>query len=439
MPTDFSKYHKIHFIGIGGIGISAVARMLLLEGKEVSGSDRDSSEITEELKKEGAKIFIGQNAENIDASVDLVVFTVAIPEDNPELKKARELNIPLLTYPETLEVISRGKYTIAVSGTHGKTTTTAMVAQVLIEAGLDPTVLVGSLMRDPKNPNGPGTNFILGKSKYFVVEADEYKKSFLHLLPTILVVNNIDEDHLDFYKDLADIQNSFRELAERVPSDGYVICNTDDLHVMPVIDGLKCKVINYLTLHASGFTLHVPGVHNQKNAAAAFAVGKTLGIPEKKIHTALENFRGTWRRFEYKGKTKSGALVYDDYAHNPQKVRSALEGAREMYPDKFITAVFQPHLYSRTKTLLPEFATSFNNANRVLLVPIYAAREAHDPEITSEILSVKIGKNVSDIRSFHSLEEIKKYILENPRENEIILLMGAGDINTITTDLVTKP
>jgi UDP-N-acetylmuramate--alanine ligase len=418
--------NKIHFIGIGGIGISAIARMLLLEGKQITGSDRDETKVTEELRKAGATIFIGTRKENIPADCDLIIYTVAIPETDPEFIEAKRLNVKMLTYPETLNIISKEKYTIAVSGTHGKTTVTAMVAKVMIDAGLDPTVIVGSLIGD--------TNFIMGQSKYLVVEADEYKKSFHNLEPSILVINNLDLDHLDFYKDLADIQDSFLHLAKKLPVDGFLICNTKLPNLKPIIENVKCKVIDYSELELKEKLL-VPGEHNRQNAKTAFAVAKVLNIDLKKAESSLAQFAGTWRRFEYKGKTKTGALVYDDYAHNPQKVKAALQGAREMFPDKRIVVVFQPHLFSRTKLLLNEFATAFGDADEIILTPIFPAREVFDPTISSEILAERI--RTTPVRSFPDFASIVSYLQTSLGPNDVLITMGAGEQYKIGEVLLT--
>ncbi len=442
MSNFLKQAKKIHFIGIGGIGISAIARMLLLEGKTVSGSDRDKSKVTDELEKAGAIVTIGQKAENIPADCDLVVYTVAIPADNSEMVEAKKRGIKMLTYPETLNIISKEKYTIAVSGTHGKTTVTAMVAKVMIDAGLDPTVIVGSLIGD--------TNFIMGKSKYLVVEADEYKKSFHNLEPSILVINNIDLDHLDFYKDLADIQNSFLHLAQKLPADGFLICNTKLPNLEPIIKGTKCKIVDYGELEMKEKLL-IPGEHNRQNAKTALGVAQALGINKEKAEKSLSEFSGTWRRFEYKGKTKSGALVYDDYAHNPQKVRAALQGAREMYPGKRIVVVFQPHLFSRTKLLLNDFATAFGDADEVILTPIFPAREAFDPTISSEILAEEIKKHEQDsslrltrtnrsesypVRAFSNFSDIESYLKSSLGPNDVLITMGAGEQYKIGENLL---
>ncbi len=417
----------IYFIGIGGIGISAIARMLLLNGKRVSGSDRDETKVTEELRNAGATVLIGQKRENVPTDCDLIVYTVAIGEDNPEFMAAKTLGVTMLTYPQTLGLVSQEKYTIAVSGTHGKTTTTAMVAKVLQEAGLDPTVIVGSLIGN--------SNFIMGQSKYLVVEADEYRKSFHNLSPSIMVITNLDEDHLDFYKGLADIQDSFLHLAKKIPENGFLICNTKLPNVQPVIKGVKCKVLDYSEIELTQKLL-VPGEHNRQDARAAVAVGQALGISLEKANKAVSEFKGTWRRFEFKGQTKEGALVYDDYAHNPQKVKAALQGARELYPDKNIRVVFQPHLFSRTKLLLNEFSTAFGDANEVILIPIFPAREKFDPTISSEILAGKIKENNKEVKVFPDFVSIISYLQTSLKKDDVIITMGAGEQYKIGESLI---
>ena len=419
---DIQKFKAVHFIGIGGIGVSALARMMLLSGKRVSGSDRSAGKVTDELIKLGVAVRFGHAGENIPHNADCVVYTNALAQNNPELRAAYARNIPVLSYPEMLGIVSQGKYTIAVSGTHGKTTTTAMIAGILRDGGLDPTVVVGSLLK------AENSNFIGGKSDYFVVEADEYKKSFLHLHPNILVINNIDEDHLDFYKNLGDIQATFRELAERVPKDGYVICNAWDKHVSPVVQSLPASVVDYTQYRQDGTRLKVAGEHNRMNASAAYAVGKILDIADVVLKKSLAEFEGTWRRFEYKGTMENGAVVYDDYAHNPQKVRAALQGAREIFPEKRITVVFQPHLYSRTKLLLEGFTGAFKDADTVIITPIYAAREDPDPEISGEIVADAIANVRGETMYMGGFEEVISYLENNIGETDIVITMGAGDI-----------
>jgi UDP-N-acetylmuramate--alanine ligase len=444
----FDKTKKVHFIGIGGIGISAIAKMFLLEGKKVSGSDMSDSKIIEELKNSGAEIKIGHSEKNLSDNIDLVVYTIAITDENTELQEAKKKNIKCITYPQALNEISKEKYTIAVSGTHGKTTTTAMIAKIMIDAGLDPTVIVGSLLKDTKS------NFVAGKSKYLVVESCEYRKSFLNIEPDIAVVTNIDNDHLDFYKDIFDIQNAFGEFTEKVPENGYIICDNEDKLVTDAIRNSKAKIV-FSNQFSSDFKLKIPGEHNRKNAEKALTVAHLLEIDKKKAIKSLEEFSGTWRRFEFKGETSCGALVYDDYGHHPTEIKATLKGAREFFSakggsayggvDKKIIVVFQPHLFSRTKLLLNDFAKSFNDADEVLLAPIYPAREAFDPTISSEILADKIRISMCHSRvggnpvfSFSSFSEIGNYIKENLKEGDVLITVGAGDVYKIGEKLVSS-
>lgn len=408
---DLKDIKKVHFIGIGGIGMSAIARMLLLEGKKVSGSDRASSIVTEELEKLGAQIFYEQKAENIATNVDLVIYTIAITEDNLELKKARELDIVCKTYPEMLGLISADKYTIAIAGTHGKTTTTAMVAEMMIEAGLDPTVIVGSLLKS-------GTNFIAGKSKYLVVEACEYRRSFLNLHPTLAIVTNIDTDHLDYYKDLDDIKNAFNQFLSQSEN----------------------KIVDYQKYLSKVPELLVPGEHNRKNAAVALAVADFLQIDEDMAKQSLSKFTGTWRRFEFKGQTKSGALIYDDYAHHPTEIKATIQAAREFMIKKDLSGkliiAFQPHLYSRTKLLKDDFAEALALADQIVLLPIYAAREPLDLEISSELLSSLIQPQNAQVGVASDPQEASRMLLEQSSLGDLVITMGAGDISQLAENLL---
>jgi UDP-N-acetylmuramate--alanine ligase len=419
---------NIHFIGIGGIGISAIARMLLLEGKNVSGSDMSESKAVEELRKFGAKINIGHSAGNIPKDTDLVIYTIAIDKENPELKEVVNRNIKKLTYPETLKEISKNKYTIAVSGTHGKTTTTAMIAKIMIDVGLDPTVIVGSFLK------GHNSNFIAGKSKYFIVEACEYRRSFLNIKPTIALITNIDNDHLDYYKDIADIQSAFKEFITQVGDNGHIITDIKNKAVCPVLKNIKGNIINSKDYFQSKLKLKIPGEHNKEDASLALAVADILGIDKKLAKKSLEEFSGTWRRFEYKGITKNGVLVYDDYGHHPTEIKATLAGAREFFGKKKIFVAFQPHLYSRTKILLNDFSKAFKDADEVLIAPIYAAREKLDPTITSEILAKKI-KNTKAL-AFNDFGEIEEYLSKKLKNGNVLITVGAGDIYKIGENLL---
>ncbi len=420
---------KAYFIGIGGIGMSAVARMLIHEGKEVFGSDLGASKITDELIALGAHIQIGAPKEDLPDGIDVVIYTVAISDTHPELVSAKEKNISAISYPESLALISKDKFTIAIAGTHGKTTTTAMVAQILIEAGLDPTVIVGSLLKQ-------GTNFIAGKSKYFVVEACEYKRSFLNIRADIAVITNIDDDHLDYYKNLEGIQKGFSEFIHLIKKGGTLVTNPRDKNIRPILADFDRTVFDYSSVNEE-ISLKVPGQHNIKNAKAAFLVAEQLGVPKDKILSGLAHFAGTWRRFEEIGKTKEGAIVYDDYGHHPTEIRATLEAARDKFPKQRIFVAYQPHLYSRTKEHFNEFGEAFAPADEILLLPIYAAREPHDPSISSEILAAEIKKKGKNIGAYQSFTAAAEYLHKNLKTGDVVLTMGAGDINTLAKILVS--
>jgi UDP-N-acetylmuramate--alanine ligase len=423
MEINIDKIKKIHFIGIGGIGISAIARLFVYYGKQVSGSDNEESLVTKELKELGVDIKIGQRKENISNDVDLVVYTIAIPETNEELVCAKEKGIETLSYPKMLSVISKNMLTVAVSGTHGKTTTTAMLSKILIENDLDPTVIVGSLLKDVNS------NLIVGKSQYFIVEACEYKRSFLNLYPKILIITNIDNDHLDYYKNINDIQSAFRELAERVPKDGYIICNSNDENIKPVIKNLETNIVNYNDIKIDNLELKFPGQHYKDDALASFCVANILKIEKDNILKSLKNFNGTWRRFEMKGKTKNGTIVYDDYGHHPTEIKATLSGFKEMYPSQKRVVFFQPHTFSRTKLLLNEFSKSFDDADIVYILPIYKSREQFDPSISSEMLVSKI-QNAKHIK-----DEDVCNLINTFDNNTVVLMIGAGDIYKLTESI----
>lgn len=425
MNEQFLKnINTVHFIGIGGIGVSAVALLFLERGTTVSGSDRDGSVITEKLAEKGATIFIGHDANHVPQKCDLVVYSPAVQDNNPELVLARATGVSSYSYPEALGLISKGMRTVAISGTHGKTTTTAMIAEVLIVAQKSPTVIVGSLLKS-------GTNFVHGTSDIFVVEACEYKRSFLNLSPEILVITNIDTDHLDYYKDLADIQSAFRELAMKVPASGYVVCDPSDVRVLVALKGVSAKIVDY-TKENLNTALSVYGEHNIKNAKAGLAVARLLEVPHSEAERILALFQGTWRRMEYKGTLGNGAVVYDDYAHHPTEIKATLQGFRSQFPTERIRVVFQPHLYSRTKLLLNDFAGSFTDANEVIIAPIYAARETSNPETSAEILAQAIAdhQKVAGLRvwAMSDFPAIENYLRDTVQKNDIIITVGAGDI-----------
>lgn len=434
MIDIFNNAKKVHLIGIGGIGMSAIARMLLAEGKEVTGSDISSSEITEALEKLGAKISYIPDAKNISKGTDLVIYTVAITEENPELKEGKQRGLTLLTYPQVLGLISANKYTIAISGTHGKTTTTAMIGKMLIDAGLDPTIIVGSLLKDKE---GNQTNFVAGKSKYLVVEACEFKRSFLQINPTMIVVTNIDDDHLDYYKDMHGVEKGFKEFLGKLPAQGVVVADLSLPHIADVVKNIPQKFIDYFLMQET-IELKIPGEHNRQNARAALSVAKALGIDPAAAIESLKTFAGTWRRFEYRGETKDGVSVYDDYAHHPTEIKATLNAAKELFGNKKLTVIFQPHLYSRTKEHMDEFVEVFQSVDRVVITPIYAAREPKDPEVSSEILAQKIQVKGGNVQFFGTFKEIEEYIHENAQAGEVVMTMGAGDIYHVGDRLISR-
>lgn len=426
---DLQKIKNVHFIGIGGIGISAIARMMLHDGKVVTGQDMQEGEVIDELIKSGANITIGQSYENIPKDTELIVYTIAIDNYDPDLanKIKTQTNIPVRSYPQMLDIVSQDKYTIAVSGTHGKTTTTAMIAQILKDDGKDPTVIVGSLLVGEKS------NFIAGQSEYLVVEACEYRRSFLNINPKILIITNIDNDHLDYYKDIDDIKSAFHEMAMKVPIDGYVVCNKKDKNISDVIVDINAKVIDWSDFINLDLKLKIPGNHNKYDAACASACASIIGISKETSENYLINFPGTWRRFEFKGKLKNNTMIYDDYAHHPTEIMATLQGFRELYPKEHnwrIKVIFQPHLFSRTKLLLNDFAKSFKDADEVLLLPIYYAREEDDGTISSEILEKEINENTHNAKSFSDFKELEDYLasqFSQGGEKEVLVTMGAGE------------
>lgn len=409
------EYEHVHCIGIGGIGLSALARYCHAHGARVTGSDGSLSKITEDLKKEGIVIHIGHDAQNVEEGTDLIIYSIAVKDTNPELRIAKERGITCMTYPEALGMLTQEYTTIAVCGTHGKTTTTAMLASMFKACGKNPTVIVGSLLSDG------GTNFIQGDSEYLIVEACEYRRSFLNLHPTHIIVTNIDADHLDYYKDLADIKSAFQEFTDKLPENGSLITHAD----VELIT--SAKKINADYIDASNIELTVLGEHNKKNAQLALALSDSLGFDQAEARKGLLAFRGTWRRLEYKGIWHDIAM-YDDYGHHPTEIQATLQALREKYPHgKYnLIAVFQPHLYSRTKLLLDDFAVSFSDADKICILPIYAAREQDDETISSEDLVEKTTNAIY----METFDEIKKYVLGKPHYNTVLVTIGAGDVST---------
>lgn len=412
---------KIHVIGIGGVGVSALARLLIHMGKEVSGTnDQESPETLDGLRAAGVPISLDLSPAVLP-DAECYIYSDAWLTRQPEvMEEVKRRGVPTYSYFEALGLVSKDYKVIAISGAHGKTTTTAMTIDVLEAAGLDPVGVVGSLRAKTKS------NFRAGKGEYFVVEADEYRRHFLQFTPHILVILNIDADHLDYYKDLADIQSAFRELAQKIPADGAVICDATHPNVAPVIEGLACRVVDYKPRIDLELPLKVLPLHRQ-NAGAVLAIADLLGIPAEDAKKTLTEFSGTWRRFEFKGKTAGGALVYDDYAHHPKEIKTTLASVRESFPGKRILVAFHPHLYSRTRALMEDFATAFADADDVVIAPIFAAREAFDPSVTSDILAGKVRATGKSAQAL-DFPQIEQYLQNTGKEGDVIITMGAGDI-----------
>lgn len=425
-------YKKIYCIGIGGIGLSALAQLLAHEGHEVVGSDRSPSVVTELLEKRGIKVSIGSDASFITPDIELVIYSAAVHEDNPERMRVKELGIPSMTYFQALGKVSEGKKTIAVSGTHGKTTTTAMITKILVDGGLKPTAIIGSLTKDFES------NFVAGEGDVFVVEACEYKKHFLHVTPTVLVITNIEWDHTDFFGSLREVIGAFNELARKIVSGGAVIFNGKSTSTLQALDGVRARQVPYEVESAP--PLELIGEFNRENARAAKAAVRALfpQVEEEQMDASLQSFKGTWRRFEYKGKTQEGALVYDDYAHHPTAMQLTIEAAKKKFPHKKIIVAFHPHLYSRTKSLMVDFAEALSHASTAVIAPIFAAREESDPEVTSKVLAEYARRAGGTVQALPDFDSIEKWLRTEAKEDDVIITMGAGDIYKVADSLVVK-
>lgn len=456
---DFNTPANLHFTGIGGISMSALAEIMISRGFTVTGSDSHESKITDHLESLGAKIFYNQVAGNISSDIDVLIYTAAIKQDNPELVKAKKLGIPLLTRAEFLgQIMLNYPMAIGVSGTHGKTTTTSMLSQIMLEGNTDPTILVGGIM-----PAIHG-NTRVGHSDKLITEACEYTNSFLSFKPNMAIILNVAADHLDFFKDLDDIRHSFRKFAELVPDDGFLVINSDIDNLEYFTDGLKCKVITVgsdpaksdysatniefdqfakgsYDLVVNGeksfhVALNVTGEHNIYNSLAAIAAAHAMGISDENIKAGLTQYGGTDRRFQYKGKVGDVTII-DDYAHHPDEITATIKTAKH-YPHKKMWVVFQPHTYSRTKSLLPEFGKALKEADAVVLADIYAAREKDTLGVSSLDVKKEIEKYGTEVHYYPSFSEIENFLLESCSPGDLLITMGAGDVVKIGEHLLGK-
>lgn len=450
------KNKKVHFIGIGGVSMSGLAAVLLTKGYKVSGSDSKESDVLNKLRKSGAEIYIGHKSENLK-NVDLIVYTAAIPSSNPEIIEAKNKNIELMDRAEFLGYIMKGhKYNVAVAGTHGKTTTTSMLSNITLSANLDPTILVGG------NVDALHGNFKIGESEYFVTEACEYKESFLKFFPYIGIILNIDADHLDYYKDINHIKDTFKKFSDLIPKDGYLIGCAEDPKVQEVLNYAKCNTISYgitkgdvtasnISFNNKGcasFTvyknneplfdvsLNTTGNHNILNALASICTSIVLNIPKEAIIKGLKDCNGAHKRFEYKGEF-NGATIIDDYAHHPVEIKATLNTAKLIKHNKTY-CVFQPHTYTRTKTLFDEFINCFDSSDELILMDIYAAREKDTGLVSSDELGDAIRKTGMNCINVHSHEEAVDYLSSKVSPGDLILTVGAGDVVKVGEMLLKK-
>ncbi len=456
---DFHKPIHVYFIGIGGISMSGLAEILLSKGFQVSGSDRQSSALTQELEKKNAHIFYGQETSHITEDVDVVVYTSAIKEDNPEMIATKAMKLPVLSRAELLgQLMKNYEFPIAISGTHGKTTTTSMISELLMAQDVDPTLSIGGILPSI------GGNYRIGSGDYFVTEACEYTNSFLSFFPKISIILNIEEDHLDFFKDLADIRNSFTQFAQLLPKDGLLIINGDIENHSAITADLTCPIITFgsdascdysfsdlafdemarptFTLVKHGekttqtYSLGVTGKHNVINALSVIALADYMGFSYAQVQKSLQNFCGTERRFEYKGNL-NGVTIIDDYAHHPTEISATLTAASN-YPHKKIWCIFQPHTYSRTKAFLKEFAQALSQADVVILADIYAARETDTLGISSQTLQNEIQALGCECYHFPTFEQIKTFAKESCTNGDLLITMGAGDIVKVGEELLSE-
>jgi UDP-N-acetylmuramate--alanine ligase len=443
----YGKIEKIHFVGIGGIGMSGIAEVLLNLGYKVSGSDLRQSDTTERLASLGGEIFIGHARENL-LNVDVVVTSTAVRTDNPEVLAAQERMIPVIPRAEMLAELMRMKYGIAIAGTHGKTTTTSMVATVLTHGGIDPTIVIGGKL------NTLGTNAKLGQGKFLVAEADESDGSFLKLSPTIAVVTNIDADHLDFYSGIEEIKDTFVDFINKVPFYGMAVLCLDDRNVAEVIPRVKKRFVTYglssqadirathirLAGNSTSFVAHykgyrmgdvsfrMPGAHNVLNALACIAVAMELDVPFAQIQEGFAEFGGVGRRFQIKGEV-NGIMVVDDYGHHPAEIRATLAAGKNGWPERRLVVAFQPHRYTRTRELFDEFVTAFYDADVLVVTDIYAASEKPIEGVTAEVLANAIRKHgQKDVTYVADREMVAAHLLQVLQPGDIVLTLGAGNI-----------
>ncbi|OGZ69581.1 MAG: UDP-N-acetylmuramate--L-alanine ligase [Candidatus Staskawiczbacteria bacterium RIFCSPHIGHO2_02_FULL_42_22] len=476
---------KIHFIGIGGIGVSALAQYYLKKGHQISGSDLTQSEITNFLQKKGVNILMGNKAGHITLGINMVIYSPAVKPDNEEFAEAKKLGIVLKSYPEALGELTRQYATIAISGSHGKSTTTAMIALVLIEAGLDPTVIVGTKLKEFGNPalnEAEGSNFRMGTTNFLVIEACEYDASFANYFPKIAVITNVDKEHLDYFKTFANVKKAFRDFAKKLPTDGVLVINGDDKNLVKIShsfsslrprakrggkqsntrlprrlrtprndgEGFSIKQFSIQQKEASKLKkiLQIPGQHNVSNALAVLAIARIFGIKDEITFKALSKFKGTWRRFEIKtavlgsftrihadknadSRGKRKITIVSDYGHHPAEVLATLKAAREKYPRQKIWCIFQPHQYQRTYYLFNDFVKLFKKVpiNNIIITDIYDVAGREEKNINQSVNSEKLVKKIAKKNvQYMSLTAAETFVKEHIKSGEVLIIMGAGDV-----------
>lgn len=422
---------KIFCVGIGGIGLSGVSQILKNQGHDVSGSDSSVSEITLLLAEDGIKVFQGHSSDNIDESIDLVIYSEAVPEENTERMKASELGIRQINYAKALGILSEDKKTIAIAGTHGKTTVTGMLTNIFLETNLDPSIIIGSKIDVLGNKN-----FRYGEGEILLAEACEYRDNYLELYPDIVLINNLEPDHLDYFKTEENYFASFQKFIEKIPEDGTLVIfeeDQDKIDLTKVQAGVR--IISDEDCNGELIALSVPGEHNQRNAQAAKAVAEVLHIDAEKIKEGLKKFNGTWRRFEYKGEL-NGAIVYDDYGHHPTEIEATIQAAREKYPDKYLTIIFQPHQYSRTNQFFDQFKDSFHEANEAWITDIYEARDSQ--EDLESVSAEKLANALNQKSKYFPMSQLATEMQNRSEKGKLFLVMGAGNIHSVFDKLDLK-
>lgn len=419
---------SIYMVGIGGIGMSALAQLIFSRGHQVSGTDREESPTTALLAEKGIAVSIGHDHCLVPADAELLIYSDAVPEANAERARGKEMGIPEMSYFQALGVLTEQSRTIAVAGTHGKTTTTGMLAKILQDCEKEPTAIIGSIVSDF------GSNFLAGKEELLVVEACEYRDHLLKLSPEILVITNIELDHTDYFPSLEALQETFRRAVERVPKHGVIVTNPYDPVIAGALANAQAPILDYTTQTVP--EISQIGEFNRDNARAAKCAARAAfpHLQEEYIDKALIGFKGSWRRFEYRGETPQGALVYDDYAHHPTAIEKTIEAARDRFPDKKIIVAFHPHTYSRTRSLMQDFARALATADEAIIAPIYAAREEPDPAVTSEVLadvSRRVGGKTLALESFDLIRDK----LLGYDDRHLIITMGAGDIYKVAEQI----